>query len=355
VIIGDGPRNLYVDIDGSNIPEAEYSTFGAKAVRTFLECISSYWGIAVTCDEVCIVSACRYSATKMHSKFLAHLRVHSVATTPKEMREFAKYYFRRLSKPEIVDLSVYKSVQQVRILGSTKKDDNRHSHMIYAKDQERMAPLDELQSSLIRYKPEIAIFIPATKLEEIPKIVPQPTAENTTVRYVLENTTGHHEGYSYRCCKGNRIYFKQVNPLKCDICNRQHDSDNALFMTLESDHVTKSCLRDPGCRRVRILELPQGKQTPVLNAAPTLPKKKPGDRLHDMIASPVVPQKLHTDIFADFALDEYSEESMRPYLQHTSAATLIIQAQKGVGKTEALVQIIQEHYVGKTIIALSHR
>jgi hypothetical protein len=96
-------------------------------------------------------------------------------------------------------------------------------------------------------------------------------------------------------------------------------------------------------------------QTLVLNAAPTLPKKKPVDRLRDMIASPVAPQKLHTDIFADFTLDEYSEESMCPYLQHTSAAILIMQAQKRVGKTEALVQMIKEQYIGKTIIALSHR
>jgi hypothetical protein len=59
--------------------------------------------------------------------------------------------------------------------------------------------LDKLGFSLIGYKPEIAVFVPATKLEEIPKIAPQPTAENTTVRYLLENTTGYHEGFSYHC------------------------------------------------------------------------------------------------------------------------------------------------------------
>jgi hypothetical protein len=58
----------------------------------------------------------------------------------------------------------------------------------------------------------------------------------------------------------------------------------------------------------------------------------------------MAPQKLHTNIFADFALDEYSEELMHPYSQHTSTTTLIIKAQKGVGKTEALVQMIKEQY-----------
>jgi hypothetical protein len=240
VIIGDRLRNLYVDIDKSNIPEVEYATFGAEVVRTFLKCISSYWGIAVTCNEVCIKSVCRYSSTKMHSKFLAHLQVHNIATTPKKMREFAKYYFCCLSKLETVDLGINKSVQQVHVLGSTKKDDSRHSCMIYAKDQERMAPLDELQFSLIGYKPEIVIFVTAAKLKKIPKIAPQPIAKNATVHYILENTIGHHEGYSSCCCKRNRIYFKQVYLPKCDICNRQHDSNNTLFMT--SDQTTLQSL-----------------------------------------------------------------------------------------------------------------
>jgi hypothetical protein len=39
------------------------------------------------------------------------------------MQAFAKYYSRHLSKPETVDLGVYKRFQQIRILGSTKKDD----------------------------------------------------------------------------------------------------------------------------------------------------------------------------------------------------------------------------------------
>jgi hypothetical protein len=79
VIIGDGPRNLYVDIDGSNIPEAEYPTFGAEIVRTFINCISSYWGKVITYDEVMAVSACGFSATKGHSKFSAHIRLHNLA------------------------------------------------------------------------------------------------------------------------------------------------------------------------------------------------------------------------------------------------------------------------------------
>jgi hypothetical protein len=226
--------------------------------------------------------------------------------------------------------------------------------MLYAAGQEKLNALDELRFSLIGYVPEISPIVPDANLEPVQTIV-RPEAESETVRYVLEHTAKHYEGYSFRCCRGNRIYFKRVNPPMCDICNRQHDSDNALFMTLQSDHVTKSCLRDAERRRVRILDLPQGMQTPVLEAAtPAPPKKKPVDRLRELIAKPVESQKLNTNVFGDdFVLDEYSEDKMQPYTKHASAATLIVQAQKGVGKTEELV--IKECYVGKTIIALSHR
>jgi hypothetical protein len=106
---------------------------------------------------------------------------------------------------------------------------------------------------------------------------------------------------------------------------------------------------------VQILELTGEQLIELPQATPAPPKKKPAERLQELIAQTLAPVNLKTDLFANFTLDKYSAEKMQPYSKHANTATMIIHAQKGVGKTEALVDLIQEQFRTKTIIALSHR
>ena len=121
-------------------------------------------------------------------------------------------------------------------------------------------------------------------------------------------------------------------------------------MTVEGDHVTKSCFRDEDKHRVRILELPDNLKTQQLQQ-PEIPKLTPKQRLEKLIAADI---SLAKQNFVG-KRDVYSEPAMRSYVKHADANAIIIQAQKGVGKTENLVKMIDEKYAGATIIALSHR
>lgn len=360
VIVGDGPRNIYLDLDGHGIPEAEYPTILNEATRGFKQAVLDYWGFPLENYDLSVISACGFSATKQENKFSLHIRTRFLAATPDEIAAFSKFYAGYLSRPDIVDFGVYKKTQQVRMLGSTKKGDARHSKLLRPTQpsDEPLSALDEFKASLIGYERSVSRFLAPKKLAPKPAAaVVDADPDNETIKWILDNTKQHYTGYGFRQARGSHLYFLRFNPPACDICGRAHDSDNALFMTVHADHVTKSCHRDANKTQVRILDLPTEHQGFIVAPPPAAPAVKltSEERLQKLIDAPyTAPQLDFSKGFKQHKTDEYSEPKMRPY-DFGDSGTVVIKAQKGVGKTEALANMIREQYQGKTIVALSHR
>ena len=353
VIIGNGPRNLYVDIDSYDITPNDFPVVGNEVVRTFHATACEYFAHDINPRDVMVISACGYSDLKASNKFSLHLRVNTISTTPRDMADFATYFSKRLTRPEIVDLGVYKEFQCVRILGNTKAGEFRPSKVLYPNGVADEGALDALKRSMIGFRPCIGQSFEPVQPPQIEQHVQQVNVDDELVKFVLENTREHWVGYSFRARRGNRVYFTRMTEAHCEICERSHDNDNGLYFIIQADHVTKSCFRDASKSRRRILELPNDRTQPVVEA-PAAPKITPQQRLEKLMAAAVVDDKLKTGVFENLVRIAYNEPVMRPY-DTENANTIIIQAQKGVGKTEQLVRCIQEKYHGKTILALSHR
>jgi len=356
VMIGDTPRNLLLDIDAT-IPDDQYSAFFNELMLAFRDSMREYWGVEQAYSEdLIVVDSCGYSETKARNKFSVHIR-YRAAATPREQAAFAKFFAAKLSRPETVDLGIYKKGQQARILGSTKLGDARHSRLVPIAGQEALDALSALQMSLVGYRPWVSYRpLPTRLAAPVPRAVSAVTINDVTINWILEQTTEHYVGYQPLRVHGARIYFKRVDPPQCDICRRQHDSDNALYFTIHPAYVTKSCMRDPTHHQVSILELPVAHQTPVaIENPPAAPSLTPAQRLANELAAPVKPSKLAHWGIPNARCVEYCEPKMRPYAEYAGASTVLVCAQKGVGKTEALFAMINECYAGGVIVAFSHR
>eukprot|EP01127_Copromyxa_protea_P023767 TRINITY_DN905_c0_g1_i2.p1 TRINITY_DN905_c0_g1~~TRINITY_DN905_c0_g1_i2.p1 ORF type:complete len:495 (+),score=58.69 TRINITY_DN905_c0_g1_i2:531-2015(+) len=272
------------------------------------------------------------------------------------MAEFARYFSQKLSRPHCVDVGVYKTFQCVRMLGSTKLGDNRHSRVLNMVEPTAEERADQFRRSMIGYKPEISYIVADPILEPVQPVKQRAEVHNEIIAYILEHAADHYIGYEYRNTNGNRIYFNRsgVQTPCCDICNRVHDNDNALFMTLHASKVTRGCLRDGTKTHVDVLDLPADMTVAVEPAAETT-RLTSAERLKKLVEMPAKENKLLLEAYNEnLEMVCYDEPKMRPY-PGEDVPTIIIQAQKGVGKTENLVKLIREEYAGKTIIALSHR
>lgn len=251
VMYENAPRRLYIDIDSESITKAQTREVVATLTDKFKAAVVDYFKRGVDWRDLVRISSCGHSASKNKYKFSLHFRLPTIIADPAELREFARVFAAGLADPAIVDLGVYKSYQTMRMLGSTKMGDTRNSAAL----DRRNKSIENFYNSIIGWCPQAMV------VNVVPVLPPAPVRSSCVelapaeVRAILEKTAQHYAGYAYRCTSGSRVYFDRIDPPVCPICQRQHHSDNALFMKIYSDYVALRCHRDADRREIKILDL----------------------------------------------------------------------------------------------------
>lgn len=192
---------------------------------------------------------------------------------------------------------------------------------------------------------------------------PLSTGELAAVLRVAREA-GALEGHEYQRAAGGLCLFRRVAPSHCRLCNRRHDNDNTLMLTLSPEDggagrrdgrvphgVYEHCRRaPPGTAPRRLGELA---------AAPREAYEGPGGRAPaggaprqgapEARAAAVLAGQVDTHQAAASGFENlpeaqqevYSEPAMRPY---PAVPTLAVKGQMGVGKSRALRAYIDREY-----------
>ena len=121
-------------------------------------------------------------------------------------------------------------------------------------------------------------------------------------------------------------------------------------MIINADHVSLGCHRSESRTTIRIIDLPNQFCGIVVQVPVDPPRVAPADCLKNLIAAEQTPERLSWGLYNDnFTHVVYSEPQMQSYIPHSDNSTIIVQAQKGVGKTKALIELIRNKYLGYII------
>src|SRR5262249_51452683 len=103
-------------------------------VYEFVNAFNDYFEREISVDEVAIVTSHGRKEQHGRNKFSLQIRSTQYSTTPRECQAFAEYYARQLRRyclpMSIVDQGIYKETQHIRIPGSTKVGEGRHSRIV---------------------------------------------------------------------------------------------------------------------------------------------------------------------------------------------------------------------------------
>lgn len=222
-------RKVVIDIDGGDIGEfvQRRSRFGCNYplaesrlnnyVKIFCDVFAATFHEEITIDNIAIINSTGYSHQKQEMKFSLQIRTIDHIATRASCKKFAKA-FKEVSAAEgnYVDLGIYKKIQNFRIPGSTKLDDNRHSRIISDHCGSADTWVANITGDNIITLPNIA---PEVQHESQLK----PTkVDNATEQKIVAAAAEYTKGLRY---VGN-MRWKREQPSFCDMCERQHESDN---------------------------------------------------------------------------------------------------------------------------------
>ena len=213
------------------------------------------------------------------NKLSYHIIVDGVfIQTNEDSKEFAKKVL-PLEMKEYVDSRVYNTVQQLRIVGSTKENKNNFKVVDFDLSDNFYIPIEAdnqfkknnfvLKSSLITYTEECTEYkIPSTKRKN--NTIAKGSASEFDIGDALNILKSHYANFEFRQAReknGNiLIELSSTQPYMCKIHNRIHENENAFI-------IIKGRLRNIwfDCRRIEQHEVTLA---PKIIGTLGLPKKK---------------------------------------------------------------------------------
>jgi hypothetical protein len=201
-------RKLVIDIDGSS------DLIKPLACVDILRGILKDWyDVTAPVSEFVIVDSCGLSALKAKHKESYQIRTRTLMTHRKTAKDIATACARLYKGAGTIDTGVYKKVQNFRMVGSTKYNDNRHSRT----DPNAAGTYDAL----------VSICDCADNFEtEIYE--PEPESEPVgceLAQKIIDAASEYTEGLVY-AYKNNRHMFIRRSGSHCVLCDDHHDSDN---------------------------------------------------------------------------------------------------------------------------------
>jgi hypothetical protein len=273
----------------------------------------------------------------------------------------------------LVDLGVYKSVQNFRLAGSAKAGSVRVKQL-GAETAAAHGTATEVADRGIIAARDVRVLTRA--LSEAPTGEP-PAAEvsdlggRAVTAVLAAATAGAGEAYmaphSLSRVRGQMLLFTRQHSSHCALCGRTHDSDNTLMLFVEPTDdglgADGRAVMDAGAavpHRVieRCRHAPPGKvrylATVGLRPAESGPHQRPaqrgersrpgvGARAAAVAAGEVDPHAATaTRLHAVERRHVYAEPAMRAF--EDDAPTLVVKAQMGLGKTKELRQLLDRRY-----------
>lgn len=281
----------------------------------------------------------------------------------KSLSEFAKLFYENVPQEfmPILDKSVYRSNQSFRIAGSSKVGDNTRV-MRYCKNSNRLFGdnTDIYENNVLLYTLLNADSIPEEykykmrifgQEEEISKKSPVQICINddllNTIYTEINRKYPNTFVIRHVAETKNIVMFNRIRPSYCELCNRTHDKDNTLYVTIWSNNnyinVYEHCYRQPSCEKIQIYSEYIG----------DIERLKPEELKTIETKAVISKEDALKYVSTNFALlankNIYSEPTMREF---EFVNTLVVQAQMGVGKSKALIAHINKYCNDRSIIRI---
>lgn len=210
-----------------------------------------------------------------------------------EVKVFVQTHYR-----QFIDDAVYKPLQFLRLPNMQKVNSARIKRIITEHKEE-----DAFISQCAGCKQLPMRFKEVTKPEKRVEV----SREEVVKVLELVKKSGHINEHAIRSVEGNMIIFRRLKASFCQICDREHTSDNTAFVTFDEFDVVIHCRRSslwvaPG--KSQVIRIPIKERT----------------KLQKII------------IPAGFKVEKYNEPQVREY-KFDDHDTLIIRSNMGMGKT----------------------
>lgn len=228
---------------------------------------------------------------------------------------------------QYIDNGVNKSIQNFRLLHSSKKGSNRVKKITDQFGTNTNVTL--LDTMIVPFDGIKLLPIQVPSTDKVNKIE-EKEIEDIVVQNIIKCISKFNilDGHTFRNCNGNSINFDRMYPTHCIICNEIHHKDNSLIV--QYDDMTGNIYEY--CR--------QGKKNRYVC---------------NLLGKPSKPIDLKTKIkivnnfdkIEDSNKTVYSENKMRDY---ELVDTLVVHAQMKLGKTKQLHKYIQDHFTDDSTI-----
>ena len=169
-------------------------------------------------------------------------------------KEAGAFYLKVRSKVrkiyiDLIDSKVYSSLQQFRLLGSTKASTNRYKIFV---QRGEYIPKNELTSSLISYT------VGGKELPHFLDIEDEDDDDESKLTLMdgddliseamdmLATTFGDSHPFEYKENRDNFMLLKRLYPSYCDLCNRIHENENPYMFITKGGILKFNCRRAEG-------------------------------------------------------------------------------------------------------------
>lgn len=325
VIFGKRPQRLKFDIDDLDDPARLHDI--TEAILD--ELYASYFeidGIMATDKHLLITS----STSEEEPKNSYHIIIYPYAVeNNEEAKEFTKKVINRLPKEtaKYIDATINKSVQNFRLMGSIKPNSTRIKKIMAAEETR-----EDFMNSIITVGPETTILRTLSPMAIA-------SADDTTrelegdATQILEYLKRYTVGHEFKERKGNLFLFKRLRPSMCEICERVHDNDNTLMISInEQDNVifaTEHCRHSEESRSLGVI----GETEKACNFL--------GKYINSVNNGKINVHNSNYTALERGPINLYSAPNMRPY---ENTRTLLIKAQMKLGKTKELREYINREF-----------
>ncbi len=316
-------------------------------------------------DENLVVCESK-SQTAARTKYSNHIIIDKYCVSScDQSKEFTRRVrsFIPAAYHKFLDMSVNKSLQNFRLIGCHKTDDDRVKSVGAG-----ITPHQTIITHVADCKalPDIYTDVTTETFEEI-----HADDARSVLRVCAENNILKHNTFTQ--CRGNMFLFSRKSAEFCEICNREHVSDHSVFVTAVNNNglvsVYKHCRRylydvgKDGKHFMIIGEFMSDVVTPVKTATLTLVSNRmsPIDTrikndIESMATKPLFPTTNLFDQLPIASRHVYEAPVLSPF---ENAKTLFVRAAMKMGKTKALSEYVDRCHAdgirNQRIIVLSFR
>jgi len=239
IIHGWRNQKYYMDFDGSGIPLEEKE----KVLNNMIEGIQKgfveiFPGVKkIPRDLICVCDSSREGKISYHiilTEFMFKNSKNVDVMHEKVLKNIADWYHKYIDYKKLAKLESSKSL---RIVGSKSQKKGKEDQKVKA-----IISNHRFEESLITNHEEGVLYLPdITGGNPEEKGNYEGIEDIKNVEGILEKLKEQYEGFEYDGVIMNIIRFKRIRETYCELCEKNHDSDNTLYITVHKDKVIKHC------------------------------------------------------------------------------------------------------------------